>query len=324
MPATDPVVTSTDAQAPSSSSQNAQSQPAQLPSGSQPSQKSMRKAKNRGLQERQRAAKAATKQQPGGGKDGQQKQRGGPKHKDSTGSSLKPPPKTTAPKNNRPRSESIAVRATADAGAGDSSSSSRTGLRIFTHFGLSGLPTKQVKAAGGDSLVHPAITRLALMFGEFKICGANARCIATLTAFKTVIQDYTTPPNTTLSRHLMSYLSPQITHLVMARPMSVTMGNAIRQLKLEISGSDFDLPEQDAKDALCRKIDDYIRDRIIYADEVIEDLAVEKIKNGDVIMTYARSSIVEKILLRAHRCGKQFSVIVIDSRPLLEGKELLR
>ena len=27
--------------------------------------------------------------------------------------------------------------------------------------------------------------------------------------------------------------------------MSVTMGNAIRQLKLDISGTDFDLPEQD-------------------------------------------------------------------------------
>jgi len=36
--------------------------------------------------------------------------------------------------------------------------------------------------------------------------------------------------------------------------MSVTMGNAIRQLKLEISGSDIDLPEQDASttnDPLC-------------------------------------------------------------------------
>jgi hypothetical protein len=27
--------------------------------------------------------------------------------------------------------------------------------------------------------------------------------------------------------------------------MSISMGNAIRQLKLEISGSDIDLPEQD-------------------------------------------------------------------------------
>jgi translation initiation factor 2B subunit (eIF-2B alpha/beta/delta family) len=45
----------------------------------------------------------------------------------------------------------------------------------------------------------------------------------------------------------MTHLSPQITHLVSARPMSVTMGNAIRQLKLEISGSDIDMPEQDVR-----------------------------------------------------------------------------
>ena len=60
-----------------------------------------------------------------------------------------------------------------------------------------------------------------------------------------VIRDYTTPQNNTLSRHLMTHLSAQISHLVAARPMSVTMGNAIRQLKLEISGVDIDLPEQD-------------------------------------------------------------------------------
>ena len=54
-----------------------------------------------------------------------------------------------------------------------------------------------------------------------------------------------TPRNNTLSRHLMTHLSPQITHLVSARPMSISMGNAIRQLKLEVSGSDIDLPEQD-------------------------------------------------------------------------------
>jgi translation initiation factor eIF-2B subunit delta len=101
----------------------------------------------------------------------------------------------------------------------------------------------------------------------------------------------------------MTHLSPQITHLVSARPMSVSMGNAIRQLKLEISNSDIDMIEQDvrlyyswrtradlsqAKDLLCHKIDNYIRDRIIYADEVIQELAGKKIKNGDVILTYAR------------------------------------
>lgn len=37
------------------------------------------------------------------------------------------------------------------------------------------------------------------------------------------------------------------------------------------------------------KIDNYIRDRIIIADEVIQELAGNKIKDGDVILTYARS-----------------------------------
>ena len=55
----------------------------------------------------------------------------------------------------------------------------------------------------------------------------------------------------------MTHLSPQITHLVSARPMSVTMGNAIRQLKLEISGSDIDLPEQDVGGASCSLVATY-------------------------------------------------------------------
>ncbi|KAH7888009.1 eukaryotic translation initiation factor 2B delta subunit [Phlebopus sp. FC_14] len=192
------------------------------------------------------------------------------------------------------------------------------GVRIFSHFGT----PKPPGVTKGD--VHPAIIRLGLQFSEFKITGANARCIAMLSAFKTVIQDYVTPPSTTLSRHLMAHLSPQITYLVSARPLSVTMGNAIRQLKLEISGSDIDLPEQDAKDALCDTIDNYIRDRILLADQVIQETAGKKIKDGDVILTYARSSVVEKVLLNSWADGKQFSVVVVDSKPMLEGKSLLK
>lgn len=67
-----------------------------------------------------------------------------------------------------------------------------------------------------------------------------------------VIQDYATPQDNTLPRHLMTHLSSQISHLVAARPMSVTMGNAIRQLKLEISAVDIDLPEQDVSGQPCQ------------------------------------------------------------------------
>ncbi|KAF8529265.1 eukaryotic translation initiation factor 2B delta subunit [Hysterangium stoloniferum] len=193
------------------------------------------------------------------------------------------------------------------------------GLRIFSHFGLP-------KASGSSNLkglLHPAIFRLGLQFSAFNIVGANARCIATLNTFKTVIHDYVTPPNTTISRHLMTHLNPQIGHLVSARPLAVSMGNAIRHLKVEISVLDIDLPEQNAKEKLCEQIDHYIRDNIIMADKVIQDVAGDKIKEGDVILTYARSSVVEKVLLRAHAQSKNFSVIIADSRPLLEGRRLL-
>ena len=43
-----------------------------------------------------------------------------------------------------------------------------------------------------------------------------------------------------------------------------------------------------AKDLICHKIDNYIRDRIIIADQVIQDTAGQKIKDGDVILTFAR------------------------------------
>ncbi|KAJ7276142.1 eukaryotic translation initiation factor 2B delta subunit [Mycena haematopus] len=275
---------------------------------SQPSQKSMTKAERRELQEKQRAAKLAQSDAPNKSKakpkadSAQRKSSGAADKTQSSADQLKSHAKDT-------------VASTMDVETATSKSRS---LRIFSHFGL----TKHGHGVKGD--IHPCIIRLALQFSEFRICGANARCIATLTAFKTVIQDYATPPNNTLSRHLMTHLSPHISHLVSARPMSVTMGNAIRQLKLEISGSDIDMPEQDAKDLLCSKIDDYIRDRIIIADEVIQDLACKKIKDGDVILTYARSSVVEKVLLSAYKQGKRFSVIVVDSRPLLEGKALLQ
>ena len=75
-----------------------------------------------------------------------------------------------------------------------------------------------------------------------------------------------------------------------------------------------------AKQILLTKIDSFIRDRILLAGRVIEQHAIEKIKDGDVILTYARSSVVEGVLLEAKRQGKEFSVVVVDSRPLYEGE----
>ena len=93
---------------------------------------------------------------------------------------------------------------------------------------------------------------------------------------------------------------------------------------MKISEVDISVEEFRAKTDLCNAIDNFITEKIIVADQVITRRAVEKIKDGDVILTYAKSSIVQQVLVEAYRKGKQFKVIVVDSRPFFEGKNLAR
>ncbi|BGP14698.1 hypothetical protein JCM10213_006222 [Rhodosporidiobolus nylandii] len=198
-------------------------------------------------------------------------------------------------------------------------------LQPFLHLDLPA-PSSSLSHSAKSSTanIHPSILRLALQYSEFKVVGANARCITMLEAFKDIISSYTPPPQTTLTRHLpTTHLNPQIAHLIRARPLSVSMGTAIRFLKYEISLVEMEEDLEEAKSLLLSKIDSFIRDRILLADRVIEQHAIDKINDGDVILTYARSSVVEGVLLEAKRAGKDFSVVVVDSRPLYEGKNLL-
>lgn len=68
--------------------------------------------------------------------------------------------------------------------------------------------------------------QVGLQFLSDKISGGNARCIAMLLAFKEVIQDYTTPPEKTLTRDLTTKINSCVSFLTECRPLSVSMGNA--------------------------------------------------------------------------------------------------
>ncbi|TXT09153.1 hypothetical protein VHUM_02627 [Vanrija humicola] len=89
------------------------------------------------------------------------------------------------------------------------------------------------------------------------------------------------------------------------------------------------MDEAAQKAALIDAIGVYLRDRIEVAGQVIADNAREKIKPDDTVVVYARSSVVELTLLEAWRelqarsPPQSFSVVVIDSRPLHEGRALL-
>ncbi len=142
----------------------------------------MTKAERRELQERQRAAKAAQ----AGGATAKQPHPTAPasSHPKKGGKGTESPVQgksslavgSSGPPNKSTKESKAAAAAAAEEAAGRS-----RGLRIFSHFALQ-KPVGYV--AKGD--VHPAIVRLGLMFAEFKISGANARSIATLSVFKQV------------------------------------------------------------------------------------------------------------------------------------------
>jgi translation initiation factor eIF-2B subunit delta len=178
--------------------------------------------------------------------------------------------------------------------------------------------------AGVGREIHPAVLTLGIQLRDYVICGGNARCVATLLAFKKVVQSYTTPPSVALPRHLTTHLSHQISYLSSSRPLSTSQGNSIRWLKKLVVELDPKVSDPDARNFLCKSIDLFIREKVTLADEVIAREASKKMVNGDVILVYAKSSVVEKSLLAAHREGKDFSVVVADSRPLFEGKNLAR
>ncbi|KAL8696417.1 MAG: hypothetical protein Q9224_002808 [Gallowayella concinna] len=192
-------------------------------------------------------------------------------------------------------------------------------VAFLTH--LYGTP-RRTSIAGAGKDVHPSTLALGLQMSHYTICGSNARCVSTLLVFKRVIDAYATPPGTSLPRHLTLHLSTQIDYLVSCRPLSISMGNAIRWLKMAISTIDPDTPEHQAKTELCSAIDNFIRERITVAGQAIASSASARIQDGDVILTFAKSSIVERTLAEAYRQGKRFRVIVVDSGPLYEGRNL--
>ncbi|XP_011805074.1 PREDICTED: translation initiation factor eIF-2B subunit delta isoform X1 [Colobus angolensis palliatus] len=174
-----------------------------------------------------------------------------------------------------------------------------------------------------SSVIHPAMVRLGLQYSQGLVSGSNARCIALLRALQQVIQDYTTPPNEELSRDLVNKLKPYMSFLTQCRPLSASMHNAIKFLNKEITSVGSSKREEEAKSELQAAIDRYVQEKIVLAAQAISRFAYQKISNGDVILVYGCSSLVSRILQEAWTEGRRFRVVVLDSRPWLEGRHTL-
>lgn len=182
--------------------------------------------------------------------------------------------------------------------------------------------SRELPVVGGN--IHPAVVELGLQLAEGIISGSNARCVAFMNVMAKVIRDYVTPPQKELSRDLDSKLKPYITFLRQCRTLSVSMGNAIRFLKARINGLEPGLADQEAKEILLEAIESFVHENVVLAAKQIAITAREKIRDGDVILTYGYSSLPRSVLVDAAQSGRKFRVIIADGRPKFEGREMAR
>ncbi|KYQ99844.1 eIF2B GDP-GTP exchange factor [Tieghemostelium lacteum] len=192
-------------------------------------------------------------------------------------------------------------------------------LTLFEH--LPQFDRSQISLGVGVNAIHPYIIHLGLKYADFSISGSTARTIAMLTAFKKVIEDFQAPEDKLYSRELNEHLKPNIQFLVDCRPISISMGNSINFIKTQLANTN-QMTHEEARENILETIEVYI-ERILFAHKIIANHGVSKINDGDVILTYASSHVVEMILEQAQSEGKKFRVIVVDSRPKHEGLELL-
>jgi len=192
--------------------------------------------------------------------------------------------------------------------------------------------TRNLPVAGGN--LHPLVLQLGLQYAEGTVSGSEGRSVALLTALKTVISEYLTTSDKSqektsnereekdIRKDLETLLSPNITFLKTCRPLAISMQNAIRFLKKQISIIDRDLSNEAIKDGLEERIEGFIHENIQLAAEQISMTAASKINDGDVILTYSNSNLMEKVLLEAAARGKKFKVIVSDGRVRNDGGSL--
>lgn len=311
-------------------------------SSTKPSKEKTTKAERRALQDAQRAAKAAAKamtvseavstskpvkQQPVQKKDAPppassiaaSDRKGGERSMEKERRKDIPAPRMQF--DDRSRVEKAKKRAVVN------QSEARNRVELFRHLPQyehgTQLPDLESKFFQLDPM-HPAVYKVGLQYLAGDISGGNARCIAMLQAFQEVIKDYSTPPEKSLTRDLTAKISSFVSFFIECRPFSMSMGNAIRFLKSRIAKLPLTVSESEAKASLCADIDRFINEKIVLADNVIIRHAVTKITDGDVLLTYGSSCVVEMILLYAHELGKRFHVVIVDSHPKLEGQALLR
>ena len=156
--------------------------------------------------------------------------------------------------------------------------------------------------------------------------GGRNRVHALLLALRRVIEDFEVPTRAVYAHALTTAINAVVQRVALARPLSVSMGNAVKSLKTHLAriGQET-MHDDEAKEKTLTHVDYFIGEKLIGALHAIvaHATALGVIADGDVIATHGKSEVVLSVLLGAKKKGTAFSVVVIDSRPGCEGRDVL-
>ncbi|KAI8813345.1 initiation factor 2 subunit family-domain-containing protein [Cladochytrium replicatum] len=96
------------------------------------------------------------------------------------------------------------------------------------------------------------------------------------------------------------------------------MRTAVKFLKNEKPNLPIEMPDKDAKEHLKNESTCSFGMVSLWRTQPYKIMALRKSKTSDVLMTYARSSVVIQLLLKARAEMIDFRVFIVDSRPTLE------
>ena len=189
---------------------------------------------------------------------------------------------------------------------------------------------------------HPAVSRVARLYADGTITGGRARCAALLHTLKKVVESFEVPPDETYAHALTARVNAVVQHIQSARPMSVSMGNAVKSLKTHLarmseehasargdaapvaSGNVDHASDFESRRKTMAHLEYFEVEKIEKAGRSIAEHGANEISDGDVVATHGLSHHCFEILKEAKRRGVRFGVAVIDSRPNLEGQTQLR
>mmetsp|Transcript_9363 Transcript_9363/g.22980 ORF Transcript_9363/g.22980 Transcript_9363/m.22980 type:complete len:507 (+) Transcript_9363:181-1701(+) len=308
-----------------------------------PKRPKLTKAERRALQEKQRAAKAAAQ----GATGGKQLQPTPKKHVLAAASAENENDKQSSSNKGKTSKSEGNKNDTSSNSHGNRNEDGNNSLDLFSH-----LPQyKEMPDPYAPEFVqtlHPEVIELGLKYASGEIQGDNERCRSMMQVFLQVLKDYVLPSAESVSktagdspskhrnsggasdgdfRHHFDHqvLKPSFQFwTVNCRPHSVSMGNAFTFLKTAVASLDREVSLKDAKCELEETIERYLQERLEYADRAIAQHALTKIQDGDILLTFGHTEVIDVLLKSAQEERIDFYVWVVDARPHTEGKRLLR